>query len=277
MNIMAVPILDVSIFTASLAMIGGYHLYLRMRLRKDHSYTIQSVNATARVAWVDNIMSDKSNGVLGVQTLRNSTMAATFLASTAILMSMGTLNLMKRTGDDATFLQSLQNGLFSGGSYENLKLLVLLGAFFSAFFCFSMAVRMYNHVGYLINSTNSKLQFEPSTRYVGELLNRSGTYYSYGMRAYYISVPLIASIFSPYYMLVASIGLIMFLYKIDRAPHDDVISSSDIIQKHKSGADFLSPFRTRPRSSTQRPSSVPNENTVSDINVVVEGKVSGGN
>ena len=276
MNIMAVPILDVSIFTACLAMIGGYHLYMRMRLRKDHSYTIQSINATARVAWVDNIMSDKSNGVLGVQTLRNSTMAATFPASTAILMSMGTLNLIKRSGDDAALLHSLQNGLLSGGSYENLKLLVLLGAFFSAFFCFSMAVRMYNHVGYLINSTNSKLKFEPSTRYVGELLNRSGNYYSYGMRAYYISVPLIASIFSPYYMPVASIGLIMFLYKIDRAPHDDVIPDSDIIQQHKPGADFLSHFRARPRSSTQRPSRAPKENTLSDINVV-EGKVSGGN
>jgi uncharacterized membrane protein len=275
MNIMAVPILDVSIFTASLAMIGGYHLYLRMRLRKDHSYTIQSVNATARIAWVDNIMSDKSNGILGVQTLRNQTMAATFLASTAILMSMGALNLMKRAGDDAALLHSLQNGLLSGGSYENLKLLILLGAFFSAFFCFSMAVRMYNHVGYLINSTNTKLKFEPSTRYVGELLNRSGNYYSYGMRAYYISVPLIASIFSPYYMLVASIGLIMFLYKIDRAPHDDVIPDSDIIQKHKSGSDFLSPFRTRPRS-TKRTSGAPKENAAAELNVV-DGKVSGGN
>lgn len=275
---MAVPILDVSIFTASLAMIGGYHLYLRMRLRKDHSYTIQSINATARVAWVDNIMSDKSNGVLGVQTLRNSTMAATFLASTAILMSMGALNLIKRSGDDAALLHSLQNGLFTSGNYENLKLLVLLGAFFSAFFCFSMAVRMYNHVGYLINSTNSKLKFEPSTRYVGELLNRSGAYYSYGMRAYYISVPLIASIFSPYYMLVASIGLIMFLYKIDRAPHDDVVAGSDIIQKQKPGVAFIkSPFRARPRSGTQPPSDSPKESTPADLNLVVDGKVSGGN
>jgi uncharacterized membrane protein len=276
MNIMAVPILDVSIFTASLAMIGVYHLFLRMRLRKDHSYTIQSINATARVAWVDNIMSDKSNGVLGVQTLRNSTMAATFLASTAILMSMGALNLMKRAGDDTAILHSLQNSLFTAGSYQNLKLLVLIGAFFSAFFCFSMAVRMYNHVGYLINSTNSKLKFEPSTSYVGELLNRSGSYYSYGMRAYYISVPLIASIYSPYYMLVASIGLIMFLYKIDRAPHD-LISGSDIIQKQKAGANFLSPFRTRPRSSTQRSTAVTDDNAVPDFNLIVDGKVSGGN
>jgi uncharacterized membrane protein len=277
MNIMAVPILDVSIFTASLVMIGGYHLYLRMRLRKDHSYTIQSINATARVAWVDNIMSDKSNGVLGVQTLRNSTMAATFLASTAILMSMGALNLIKRSGVDTPLLHSLQTGLLTNGSYENLKLLLLLGAFFSAFFCFSMAVRMYNHVGYLINSTNSKLKFEPSTRYVGELLNRSGTYYSYGMRAYYISVPLIASIFSPYYMLVASIGLIMFLYKIDRAPHDEVGISSELIQQQKPGTDFIkSPFRSRTRS-TQRASAAPKENTVSDLNLVVDDKVSGGN
>ena len=239
---MALPLLDIGIYAGSLALIGIYHLYLRLRLRRDHSYTIQSVNNAARKAWVDNIMSDKSNGVLAVQTLRNSTMAATFLASTAILMSMGVLNLMQKSSDDNNLLHALHSNLFSGGDVENLKLLILLITFFCAFFSFSMAVRMYNHVGYLINSTNSKLHFTPSTRYVSGMLNRSGTYYSYGMRAYYISVPMIFSLYSPYFMAIASVGLIVLLYNIDRSPKHEVKAASGSVGNQQHGHDALLSF-----------------------------------
>ncbi len=215
---MGVSMLDIGAYLASVVLIGGYHLYLRLRLRQDCNYTIQSVSNNARTAWVENIMTDKSSGILAVQTLRNSTMAATFLASTAILMSMGVLNLMQKTGSGDSMLHSLQQSLMSGGDFENLKVLLLLGTLFWAFFSFSMAVRLYNHVGYLINSTNAKYHFNPSTGYVSELLNRSASFYTYGMRAYYISVPMIISLYSPYYTAIASIGLVVFLYNIDRAP-----------------------------------------------------------
>ncbi len=219
---MAVPFFDIGSYLVSMALIGGYHLFLRMRIRRDPSYTIQSINNTARSAWVENMMTDKGNGILAVQTLRNSTMAATFLASTAILMSMGVLNLMEKSNEKTDFLSSLHENLLSDGNFQNEKLLILLITFIWTFFSFSMAVRMYNHVGYLINSSNSNLQFSPSTRYVSQLLNRSGTYYSYGMRAYYISVPMIFSLYDPYFMAVASVGLIMLLYNIDRAPQDEM-------------------------------------------------------
>lgn len=219
---MAVTYIDAGIYAASMILIAGYHLFLRMRIRQDRSYTIQSINNTSRSAWVENIMSDRSNGLLAVQTLRNSTMAATFLASTAILMSMGVLNLMEKGDGKTDFLSSIHGSLLSADGFHNAKLLVLLCTFIVVFFSFSMAVRMYNHVGYLINSTNSAMQFSPSTRYVSNLLNKGGTYYSYGMRAYYISVPMIFSLYDPYFMAAASVGLIILLFNIDRAPQDEM-------------------------------------------------------
>lgn len=208
---------DIAAYGFSFVLIGSYHLYLRSRLRRDRSYTIQSVNNDARSAWVDNVMSEKGREVLAVQTLRNSTMAATFLASTSILLIMGVLNLM-RTGSQDSVLHSLQSGLIGNDGLEEVKLLVLLSTFFTAFFSFSLAVRLYNHVGYLINSCNSRQQFCPTPEYVSRLLNRSGSYYSYGMRAYYLSVPLVFGLFSPYFMMLTSIVLVVVLYHIDRAP-----------------------------------------------------------
>lgn len=207
-------------FGLSLALIFGYHLYLRYRLRHDPSYTIQAINRLARESWVENIMADRERqGILAVQTLRNSTMAATFLASTAILLNIGVLNLMQKDDNLSRILSPMHAG---SSEFVNslwvVKLLLLLMVFFWAFFCFSLAVRMYNHVGYLINSSNSTRQFCPSPGYVARLLNRSGHYYSLGMRSYYLSVPLVFWLFGPLYMLAASLGLVIVLYHIDRAP-----------------------------------------------------------
>ena len=234
---MAPYIVDIITYSTSLLLLGGYHLYLRIRVSRDSSYTIQSVNNEARTAWVENIMAEK-NGILAVQTLRNSTMAATFLASTGILLMMGTLNLMQNSGKKDSLLHLLQSGIVAGDQFEQIKLLILLATFFWAFFSFSMALRMYNHVGYIINSSNEKHRFYPTPHYVSRLLNRSGNYYSLGMRAYYLSVPLVFALFNPLYMVVASVILIFALYHIDRAP-DAQPQSSDIKKRERKNSSTL--------------------------------------
>ena len=209
------------------------------------------MNYAARAAWVENIMADKSKEILAVQTLRNSTMAATFLASTAILLIFGVLNLMQKDAGGDNVLHALQSGLLGGDNLEQFKLLVLLVAFFWAFFSFSMAVRMYNHVGYLINSSNDKHHFCPTPMYVARLLNRSGSYYSYGMRAYYLSVPLVFALFNPYYLIIASLGLIVALYNIDRAP--DTQATNKDIGKRRRAADLHFRFRKKARQASGLP------------------------
>ena len=134
--------LNLIAFSASSACILAYHLYLRTRLRDDPSYTIQAVNAQARTAWVEKIMADRSGkDILAVQTLRNSTMAATFLASTAILLIMGVLNLVPKAEATASLFDSLQQHA-AAGDLVLLKLMPLLVDFFWAFFCFIWNVRM---------------------------------------------------------------------------------------------------------------------------------------
>jgi uncharacterized membrane protein len=210
--------IEISAYLTSFILIGSYHLYMRNRLRRERLHTIQSVNTLARTAWVENIMSDKSNGILAVQTLRNSTMAATFLASTAILLIMCVLNLIHNTTGDDFVLNAVKDGVLRDSEFGKFRLAILLLSFFWAFFCFSMAVRMYNHVGYIINATNSKRKFFPSTDYVSYLLNRSGRYYSMGMRSYFISVPLIFGLFNDFYLIAASVLLVAVLHLIDRTP-----------------------------------------------------------
>jgi uncharacterized membrane protein len=76
----------------SVAIVIGYHAFLRLRVRRDPGYTIQAVLNRGRTAWVERMMADNA-GILAVQTLRNSIMGATFFASTAIALIVGTITL----------------------------------------------------------------------------------------------------------------------------------------------------------------------------------------
>jgi len=205
-------------FALSLALIVGYQLYLRYRLRRNPTYTIQAINAQAREVWVESVMTTPGKDILAVQTLRNSTMAATFLASTAILLIIGVLNLMQKSDSiGALFSPIRPEQVAMSSHFWGFKLLPLLVVFFWAFFCFTLAIRLYNHVGYLINAPGGRA-FAPTPLYVAQLLNRSGKYYSLGMRAYYLSVPLVFWLFGPLYLVAASVGLVTVLYHVDHAP-----------------------------------------------------------
>jgi uncharacterized membrane protein len=206
----------------SLAISAGllltYRIYLQWRLHRDPTYTIQAINNLARDAWVQSVMASGDKDVLAVQTLRNSTMVSTFLASTAILLIIGTLTLSEQ-GDK---LSSVWHSLNRYGAVRRelwiVKLIFLLVDFFVAFFSFSLSIRMYNHVGYLINVPGSLSGHANNPSYVARLLNRGGRYYSIGMRSYYLSVPLVFWLFGPEFMLLATLVLIVVLYYEDRAP-----------------------------------------------------------
>jgi uncharacterized membrane protein len=219
-------ITDTVACSVSLFLIVGYHLFLRLQLHHNPSYSIQAINATARKAWVESIMTGgPGKDVLAVQTLRNSTMAATFFASTAILLIMGVLNLLPRNGEIPTTVFETLHRHAVNGDVGTVKLLLLLAEFFWAFFCFSLAVRMYNHVGFLINSTSGGVRLLSPT-FVARMLNRGGRYYSLGMRAYCFSLPVLFWLFGPIYMIAAAIGVVALLYHSDRAPDVESVDGS---------------------------------------------------
>jgi len=208
---------DIAGFVLSVVLLGVYHLYLHQRVKRSPAYTVQAVNVMARSAWVERIMKNE-DGILAVQTLRNSTMAATFLASTAVLLIIGVLTLSEQ-GDKLGGTWHALNVV--GATRAELwltKLLMLMLDLFAAFFAFSMSIRVFNHVGYMINVPKAAGHKSISPRHVAVHLNRAGRFYSIGMRAYYFLVPLVFWLFGPHFMLLATIGLIFVLYRIDRAP-----------------------------------------------------------
>jgi uncharacterized membrane protein len=209
---------DAASLVISALLLALYHLYLRRKEKRNPGYTVQAINRMARTIWVRTLMASGKPDVIAVQTLRNSTMAATFLASTAVLLIIGVLTLsgqgekLSATWHALNVYGAAHTGLFL------IKLLLLLLDLFTVFFSFTLAIRLFNHVGYMINVPYTLDQKAISPEHVAEHLNRAGAYYSIGMRAFYFIIPLVFWLFGPHFMLAATVGLIVVLYRIDRAP-----------------------------------------------------------
>lgn len=210
-------LLDIVCFLASSSLFLGYLYFIKVQLRKNPSYTVQGIASMARTAWVKRVM-EEGRDVLAVQTLRNSTMGSTFLASTAILLSVGVLTL---TGQGESLKAAWRIFAVFGGQHESLlsiKLIFLLLNLFAGFFFFASSFRLYNHVGYMINAPYTDKEKIMSPRVVAAQLNRACHLYSMGMRGYYAMVPLVFWIFGPLFLLLATVVVIMILFHLDRTP-----------------------------------------------------------
>lgn len=214
---------DIVGFAISLVLLVAYHAYVRYRLSKDPAYTVQSVNNQVRRAWVENIM-QRRDGILAVQTLRNSMMAATFLASTSVLMIIGVLTLSEQGDQLRTTWEMLNVFGTTDPRLWLVKMLLLLVDLLFAFFGFAMAIRLFHHVGYMINAPQDANLVAAEPAHVSAHLNRAGLFYSIGMRAYYYTVPLLFWLFGPLFMLAGTVVLVTSLYYLDRMPR---VAASD--------------------------------------------------
>jgi uncharacterized membrane protein len=201
---------EIGAAVASLLIVGGYRAYVHLRSKIDPGHTIQLVINRARSAWVERMMRDDL-GILAVQTLRNSIMVATFFATTAVALVVGTITLS--TQSDALRRASETMAASHEGLWF-LKAMFLLVDMLCAFFFFSQSIRLLAHVSLMISTPVEVV----SSATVSNLLIRAGRYHTRGMRCYYYAAPLLFWLFGPLYLVLASCGLVVALYFLDRSP-----------------------------------------------------------
>ena len=202
---------DVLAIALTIFIVALYHIHIRRLARRNPFLVLSCAATAARTAWVKSIMADRDSGVLAIQTLRNTTLAATFLASTAILLMLAVLTL---SGQGPGLNASWHYLNITGSLRPELwpvKLLSLLLVLFYAFFCFANAIRMLNHVGYMITIKSEPELAGFSATQVGSELNRGGRYFSLGIRSFYYLIPVVFWLFGPLYMVGATCVLVLIL------------------------------------------------------------------
>lgn len=205
---------EIGLTLASLGLLFFYHFQLYRQVRANPLKTAIGLTNHARRAWVQSI-TEKKKDILAVQTLRNWVMASTFLASTAILISLGLVASAFRTEITSSAAHALNVFGHPSETLWIIKLFILSALFFYAFFNFTLSIRYYNHASLLINVPQ---ELEPSNSIdaVAMILNHGALHYTLGMRGFYLAIPLGLWLFGPFWMLGGSVLIIFILYKLDR-------------------------------------------------------------
>ena len=210
--------LDTIAIGISALLFVSYYIFLAARVRRDPEFTIHAINQKARTLWVEAAMRDRSKDIMAVQALRNYAMAATFKASSAILLILGTLTLSGQAESLARTWHVLNVAGSPAPELWIVKILCLLTALIVAFFAFAMTIRVLNHVVFMVSLPQADAHGALAPERVAQRLNQAGAFYTIGMRAYFVTVPLVFWLFGPVFLVVATIGLVVILYYLDRSP-----------------------------------------------------------
>jgi uncharacterized membrane protein len=205
---------EIGLSLTSFGVLFFYHLRLYWQVRDNPLATAIGLTNHARHAWVQSIV-DKKRDILAVQTFRNWVMASTFLASTAILISLGVVAAAFRTEITSSATQTLNLFGHPSETFWIIKLFVLSALFFYAFFNFTLSIRYYNHASLLINVPQD-LEPASSVDSISLVLNAGALHYTLGMRGFYLAIPLGLWLLGPLWMLGGSVLIVVILYRVDR-------------------------------------------------------------
>jgi hypothetical protein len=198
---------------ATVAILVLYEATLARAQRRRPDRLARTAHATLREEWFAALSAQKGSEILAVQTLRNSLMSATMTASTAVLGLMGTVTLA------APSLHASFGDVATGMPYFTPRLaleLVLLALLFAALVSSVMAVRYYNHAGFIggmpVESEARKRWATVGAAYV----RKAGLLYSWGLRYLILVVPVVAFILYAAAGPFAALLVTGVLYGFDR-------------------------------------------------------------
>uniref|UniRef100_A0A0D3EGE7 DUF599 domain-containing protein n=3 Tax=Brassica oleracea var. oleracea TaxID=109376 RepID=A0A0D3EGE7_BRAOL len=214
--------LDAVLVPCALLMMFCYHIYLWFKVRAEPFSTIVGINARARRSWVAAIMKDnEKRNILAIQTLRNTIMGATLMATTCILLCSGLAAVLSSTYSIKKPLNDAVYGAH-GDFTMAIKYVTILTIFLSAFFTHSLSIRFIGQVNILINAPQ-----EPSSddfggigsfvtpEYVSDLLEKAFLLKTIGNRLFYMGLPLMLWIFGPVLVFLGSSLMVPVLYNLD--------------------------------------------------------------
>ncbi|XWS50776.1 hypothetical protein CRYUN_Cryun12cG0117400 [Craigia yunnanensis] len=206
--------LDFLLVPLGLLLLTLYHAWLLFTILKHPTRTVIGLNAESRHQWVLAMMSEPfKNGVLAVQTIRNNIMASTLLATIAITISSLIGVFVSSSSDSGNVTSQIVYGNKSP-LVSSIKKFSILLCFLVAFLCNVQSIRYYAHVSFLVTVPSSVDNIE-SVEYVARNLNRGSYFWSLGLRAFYLSFPLLLWIFGPIPMFLCCCLMSFLLYFLD--------------------------------------------------------------
>jgi hypothetical protein len=186
-------------------------------IRRRGAGAARAAHPQLRADWFASVSTAPGTEILAVQTLRNSMMAASLLASTAVLGLTAAIGLF------APLLRaSLERGPVSTAWRPQVVLeLLFFVLLFASVLLSVLAIRYYHHASFVggmpVGSTERARWLQAGTTYV----RRGGVFYSWSLRVLILALPPLAFMLSPFTGVSAAFIAVAVLHQFDQAHRVD--------------------------------------------------------
>ena len=196
---------------ATVLVLVAYEAFLALAQRRRPERMARTAHAALREDWFAAVSAKAGSEILAVQTLRNSMMSATMTASTAVLGLMGTVTLA------APSLHASVSDPGTPGLTPRLAMeLVLLGMLFASLVSSAMAVRYYNHAGFVGGMPPESAARRRWALTGAMYVRKAGVLYSRGLRHLVLVAPVVAFILHPLAGPLAALAAVGVMIGFDR-------------------------------------------------------------
>ncbi|GLT59587.1 hypothetical protein SLA2020_323990 [Shorea laevis] len=219
--------LDIILVSLGILMSIAYHCWLWHKVRTQPYSTVIGTNATARRFWVLAVMQDNDKkNVFVVQSLRNTIMGSTLMATSCILLAAGLAAILSSTYAVKKALND--SALGAHGEFAvALKYVTALCFLVFSFFCHTLSIRFLNQASFHINLPPNPFSIA-NPEYGTELLQTGFLLNTVGNRLFYTALPLLLWIYGPLTVFFGFAIMLPVLYNLDflLPARDGVVSAA---------------------------------------------------
>jgi hypothetical protein len=198
---------------ATVSILFLYEVVFVIIQRRNPGALARTAHTMLRDDWFNAISQNPASEIIAIQTLRNSLMSATMTASTAAIALIGTATLA--TPSLHGVLGSPHTTLVQFTPQLALEL-ILMTALFASLVCSAMAIRYYNHAGYICSMPIGSEERRRWSSTCASHLRRAGLLYSWGLRHFVLVAPILAAILYPPAGPIVAVMDVVILYGFDK-------------------------------------------------------------
>ncbi|KAI5073527.1 hypothetical protein GOP47_0011540 [Adiantum capillus-veneris] len=214
--------LDAVLVSVGMVMLLSYHARLAYRVWKAPYTTEIGLYHLALQAWAHSTLKDGlKNGIFVVQTMRNSIMSSSILATAAITMTtmLGIVFINDRRSLASGKADALMLGARGLPIGLQFKLAALVPCFFIASVCYARSATFYGNASLLLGMLSDQSMSVLASEHLSKALVWASLFRCVGTRAIFISIPLFLWLYGPMPMFCSSLITIGILHLQDSACH----------------------------------------------------------
>ena len=208
--------LDSFAFAVFLTFTLGYHAFHQYMVQRRPDLIFKGKINLVRQAWVAKIF-EENTGIVAVQTLRNVTMASSFLATASVILIGGLISLLLSLPETQHYFLARDRPPVTNPVLV-LKLVNLIVLFVASLFYFSLCVALLNHIAMLLGAPPQAIREamgEDAAKFVADLFIKAGRHYTFGMRSVYFLIPAVMWFLGPSLCILSTVAVGFICMKLD--------------------------------------------------------------